>query len=96
MKIVRIKRNGSRTEMTSNEYYGAMNRRFDRRAALLRRFGWKYTCVSMPRYEGERKPETIGVFRHLHRRGAIPAAQVLTCYNDSFIAILETILNRAA
>ena len=28
--------------MTSNQYYGGLNRRFDKRAWLLRRFGLKY------------------------------------------------------
>ena len=28
--------------LTSNEYWGGLNRRFDRRAKLLRRLGFKY------------------------------------------------------
>lgn len=31
--------------MTSNEYYGKLNQRFDRRAADLRRLGFKYQVV---------------------------------------------------
>ena len=29
--------------ITSNQYYGGLNRRFDRRAQLLRKLGYKYT-----------------------------------------------------
>lgn len=29
--------------VSSNQYYGALNRRFDRRAKLLRKLGYKYT-----------------------------------------------------
>lgn len=28
--------------LTSNEYYGGLNRRFEKRANLLRKLGWKY------------------------------------------------------
>lgn len=28
---------------TSNQYYGALNKRFDKRAKLLKRMGYKYT-----------------------------------------------------
>jgi hypothetical protein len=31
--------------MSSNEYWGGVNRRFDRRAALLRRFGFRYSSA---------------------------------------------------
>ena len=31
--------------LTSNQYYGGLNRRFDRRAKQLRRFGFKYVRV---------------------------------------------------
>jgi len=30
-------------ELTSNEYYGGLNRRFDKRAARLRKLGFEYT-----------------------------------------------------
>ena len=34
------------SDLTSNQYYGGLNRRFERRAAVLRRFGFKYRCVA--------------------------------------------------
>lgn len=33
-------------QLTSNQHYRGLNRRFDRRAALLSRFGFKYRQVA--------------------------------------------------
>ena len=31
--------------LTSNQYYGGLNRRFDKRASLLRKLGYKYVAT---------------------------------------------------
>lgn len=34
------------SELTSNQYYGGLNRRFEKRAKVLRRLGWEYFPVA--------------------------------------------------
>jgi len=56
--------------MTSNQFYGALNRRFDNRARLLRKLGFQYRYV-----------EEIGraVFSRKGRRLVGNKQDVLTC-----------------
>jgi len=46
--------------LTSNQYYGAINRRFARRSALLRKLGWTYAIVQLR--PADRKSPTIGIW----------------------------------
>ena len=49
------------SHLTSNQYYGGINRRFERRAALLKRFGFTFKALDVGG-EGGRKTATVGVW----------------------------------
>lgn len=69
--------------LTSNEYYGGLNRRFERRAKLLKRLGFRYE-----------KTEYGAVFsrkRSYRNDGCIPAA---TLHHADRRAWIDTLLNR--
>jgi hypothetical protein len=53
--------------LTSNQYYGGLNRRFERRAALLRRLGFTYQRI-------EGMPVAVFGRGYLGKSQAIPAA----------------------
>lgn len=55
--------------LTSNEYWGGLNRRFDRRAKLLRRLGFKYETTEYGGVFVRAKPWRT-------KKEAIPAAVV--------------------
>lgn len=68
--------------ITSNQYYGALNRRFDKRACLLRSLGYKY-----------RATEFGGMFikqqsKHWQTT-SIPASVVMVALNRDFIQTLR-------
>lgn len=68
--------------ITSNEYYGALNRRFDRRASLLRRLGYKYTATV---YGGMFVKQQA---KHWQTT-SIPASIVMVSHNRDFIQTLR-------
>ena len=62
--------------ISSRQWFGALNRRFDRRARLLRRLGYKYT----------RSPLGAVFVRGFgHRLESISAAVVMSAQNREFI-----------
>lgn len=79
--------------MTSNQYYGGLNRRFDQRSALLRRFGFKYqSLVAIPARTGG----TMGIFvrDRLGRVQMLPAAEVMHAERRAWRDTLATTLQR--
>lgn len=71
----------SPASLPSNVFYGQLNRRFDRRAKLLRKLGYKYSSVQV-------LGDTIAVFAKPRRFGMrhdiITASIVLTSHNRIF------------
>ncbi len=66
--------------LTSNQYYGGLNRRFEKRAKLLKSLGYKYVV----------HPELkIALFikhhQFVHRQKVIPAGSVMHASNRAFI-----------
>ncbi len=59
-------------DLPSNQFYSGLNRRFERRAKLLRRFGFKYRAVRLGAYD---RDGTIGVFTRRAWTGKAPAIQ---------------------
>jgi hypothetical protein len=72
--------------LTSNQHYGGLNKRFERRAALLRRFGFQYRILAPGVATFYRRP--------YHREYNVPAAAVLHADNRSWLDILDTLLKR--
>ena len=68
-------------EVTSNQYYGGLNRRFDRRFRLLRRLGYKYTGTV---YGG------MFVKDSYFKVTSIPASVVMIATNRDFLATLRS------
>lgn len=68
--------------LTSNEYYGGLNRRFDRRARLLRRLGFAYKRI---------EEANIAVFARgrINRPESIPAAVLHHADNLAWINVLR-------
>lgn len=63
-------------DLTSNEYYGGLNRRYDRRAALLRKLGFTYVtnewgAFFTRRGLGKFTPIPAGVVGHADYRAFI-------------------------
>ena len=75
--------------MTNNQYYGGLNRRFEKRASLLRRLGWKYEL-------SELYPVALFVrrARYSQKLRAIPAAILHYADNRAWVNVLATELNR--
>lgn len=69
--------------LTSNQYYGGMNRRHDRRARRLRRAGWVYVCIPVGDY-GFTKATTAGWMRPRDPRTFTPVIAVMNEPNDAF------------
>jgi hypothetical protein len=65
--------------ITSNQHYGALNKRFDRRAILLRKLGWKYTEL-VPGVAGFVRSDWI----RIGRTQAIPASLVQCADNRTW------------
>ena len=65
--------------MTENQRYGAINRRFDKRAKLLKKLGWRY----------ERTDFGFAIFKRglRHTVQAIPVSTVL--FADNYIWRME-------
>ncbi len=59
------RRNETMNDLTSNQFYGGMNRRFDNRAALLRRFGFQYEILNTNKHDSKDS--------HAKERGYDPA-----------------------
>ena len=66
-------------ELTSNQYYGGLNRRFEKRSRLLRKLGFEY-----------KRSEELGMayfvrktFRH--KRSVLTAAEVTHADNRAFV-----------
>jgi tryptophanase len=79
--------------LTSNQYYGGLNKRFDKRAALLRRFGFSYQRPAHACRPGE--SVSVGVFVRAGRRrdwDAIPAATLLHADNRAWRDTLKDYL----
>jgi len=77
--------------MTNNQYYGGLNRRFEKRARLLRKLGWVYTiCELYP----------VGLFTRRswcpNKQRAIPAAVLHYADNRAWHDVLATELRRAS
>jgi hypothetical protein len=82
--------------VTSNAFYGGLNRRFEKRAALLRRFGFTYARVEVPE-RGPFKGSCVGLFvRSRHRQQVITAAEVMHACGRAWRDALVTNLYRAA
>jgi hypothetical protein len=83
------------TTITNNQYYGGLNRRFDRRAELLQRLGWKYVICNCDEFpERSSRTASLAVFRRT-RRGMcriIPAATVIHADRRSWIDLLRSAL----
>lgn len=80
---------GRLTHLTSNQFYGGLNRRFERRRRLLSRVGWIYKRVD---------ELGIAVFvptKDPRRPQALPAAFVLTAPNRLFADALAQRLQRS-
>lgn len=73
--------------LTSNQHYGGLNRRFDKRARLLKRFGWTYECVL---------PYRVGVFvrSRYHKTQAIAASGVMNMCRRNWQDLLGRELHR--
>jgi hypothetical protein len=71
------------TDLTSNQYYGGLNRRFDKRAALLRRFGFAYEVVGQ-----------VAIFSRTRRcrRSEVPAALLSHADKRAWREALRSIL----
>ena len=65
-----------KSEISSNQWYGALNRRFDRRARLLRRLGYRYTFTPLG---------AVFVRGFGHRLESISAAVVMCALNREFL-----------
>ena len=75
--------------LTSNQLYGGLNRRFDRRASLLCRLGFKYVAIA----------EKIAAFQRAYpfgRSAIIPAAMVMHATNACWRDHLASTLSRGA
>ena len=72
--------------MTTNQRYGGLNRRFDRRVALLRRFGFKYS-TPVP---------GIAVLTRMRygRPTNVAASEVMHADRDTWVDRLTTLLVR--
>lgn len=73
-------------QITSNQYYGALNRRFEARAKLLKRFGFKYERLESHAIAIFTRPST----RHTGRPPVtIPAAVVMHAPRRSWLDTLD-------
>lgn len=77
--------------LTSNQHYGAINRRFDRRAARLKSLGFRYERI-----------EQFGIAVFIRgtreidvKKTTIPASTVAHADNRSFIDILSATCRRS-
>lgn len=77
--------------ITSNQRYGGLNRRFEKRAALLRRFGFVYIVANIGE---EKNAATFGVFTRtpFWRSQAITAAEVMHADRQVWIDELSRFL----
>lgn len=83
--------------MTTNQLYRGMNRRFDRRARFLARFGYKYNHVFVGRCDNEYfHPAHLGVFvrQDYHHAEAITASAVLYASPTCWRSLLASSLRR--
>lgn len=70
----------STADLTSNQFYGGLNRRFEKRAALLRRFGFAYTRTGWTDAHGKTLPLALFT-RNRYRGQVIAASEVLHACN---------------
>lgn len=80
-------------QLTSNQYYGGLNRRFDKRIRLLHRFGFRYRIDKIG-------TETFGVLYRKnpfnpHREQCILASELLHSHNRVFRDELRAVLRIA-
>jgi hypothetical protein len=67
-------------DLSSNEYYGGINRRFDRRSKLLRKLGYTYTTTQYG---------AMFTRGNYHQIKSIAASLVLVASNFDFNATLR-------
>lgn len=71
------------SKLTSNQLYGGMNRRFEKRSKMLAKFGFKYKIVV----------KGIAAFIHPRSdRSTVAAAEVMHSNNQCWIDTLRSIL----
>lgn len=75
-------------DLTSNQFYGGMNRRFDKRAKRLRKLGFNYEIHQLDEHD---KRATKGVFcrRRYGRMRMIFASELMTSCNRLWIKNLQ-------
>jgi len=77
-------------QMTPNQMYAGLNTRFEKRAQILRNFGFKYTVVEIA-------PKcTVAVFTRTRfgKTLAVQSATVMHANKAAWIETLKTIYNR--
>jgi hypothetical protein len=76
------------SNLTSNQYYRGLNRRFERRASLLRRRGSRYQIVQI----GADKRSTTGIMA----RGArvVSASAIMHADRRAWLELLPSLLLR--
>lgn len=70
-----------KAEISSNQWYGAINRRFDRRARLLSRLGYKYTGTPFG---------AMFVRSRFCRIESIAAGVVMNAHNRAFVDAIRS------
>ena len=83
--------------MKCNDYYGGLNRRFDRRARLLVGHGYRFELAEFPAYEGDRRPASVGVFirRTSGRNVAVASSLVMHADKRAWLEELSRLLKRS-
>lgn len=76
--------------LTSNQYYGGQNRRFDRRAKQLRKFGFRYERIAELDFAVFVRPQRFNP----NRKQAIPTAFLFVADNRAWNGKLEEFLRR--
>lgn len=79
--------------LTSNQHYGGLNRRFDKRAALLRKLGYKYVAINVKAVAGiETNSRDSAAFFVRFRRPSISAAVLHFADKRSWLDVLRSAL----
>jgi hypothetical protein len=71
------------SELTSNQFYGGINRRHDKRARLLTRLGFKFDTEKFGWYNPRRS--------HLRNNFRIPPSLLQHAHNRAFYETLATL-----